>query len=140
MLSQKDAKILEILMKNCKMPSRKISEKTGIPITTIHNRVKKMEKDGIIKSYKAVVDKKKTGKSIQAFIHINAGLKNHNELARRISLLPEVDECYVLTGTTDIMIKISANDVDHLNDFVMNDLKGVRGVNKTLTAIILKEI
>ncbi|MFH0832754.1 MAG: Lrp/AsnC family transcriptional regulator [Candidatus Aenigmatarchaeota archaeon] len=140
MLSQKDVKILNILEKDCKLPSKKISERTGIPITTIHNRVKRMEEDGVIKSYRAVLDKKKIGKPIQAFIHISLSNVDSASIGKKISMMPDVDECYILTGTTDILVKISTSDVDHLNSFVMGNIKPIKGVENTLISIILKEI
>lgn len=143
MISEKDKKILEILKFNCKIPSWKMSEKTGIPITTIHNRIKKLEKDGIIKGYKAIVDNKKLGKNIQAYVtfSVAAGPRFSEEnVAKRVIKMPEVEECAVITGSSDILIKVSTKDVDELNDFVINNLRTIKGAKNTTTAIILKEI
>ena len=140
MLSKKDAKILDILKKDCKLSTREISEKTDIPITTIHNRVKRMESDGIIKHYKAVVDNKKIGKNVQAFIQLSTDYRNQDEIARKIASIPEVEECYILTGTTDILIKVSTTDVDQVNNLIISGIRNIKGVQKTLTSIVLKEV
>lgn len=146
MLSEKDMIILGILKRNCKLTTREISEKTGMPITTVHNRIKKMEKDGIIRGYTTVVDNKKLGKSMKAFIQItvtystSAGERvSQEELAKKIYVLPEVEECYIMTGTTDILISVSVSDVDELNNFVINKLRNLEGVQNTLTAIVLSD-
>ena len=70
MLTKKDEIILSLLKENSKFSSREMSDKTGIPITTIHNRIKRLEEEGIIRQYTAVLDSKKLGKTIQAFIQI----------------------------------------------------------------------
>ena len=75
MLSENDVKILSLLKKNAKLSSREISEKTSIPVTTVHNKIKKMEKEGVIKGYRAVLDKKKLGHHIHALIHITVDSK-----------------------------------------------------------------
>ncbi len=143
MLSEKDIKILDLMKRNCKMSTREISNKTGIPITTIHNRIKKLEGDKVIKGYRAVIDNKKIGRGVQAFVEI--GLEygpgfSQEEFAKNLFKMPEVDECYIMTGATDIIIKVSTSDVDQLNDIIIHRLRGTKGIKKTTTAIILQDI
>lgn len=147
MLTKKDEIILGLLKENCKLSSREMSDRTGIPITTIHNRIKKMEQEGIIRGYTSVLNNKKLGKIIQAFIQINVTYTtpsgkhvSQEELAKKIYQMPEVEECYIMTGGTDILIKASVKDVDDLNNFVINRLRDVEGVQNTLTAIVLNDI
>ena len=140
MLSKKDIKILDILKRDCKLSTREISEKTGIPITTIHNRIKKLEKDGVIKYYKAVIDNKKIGRDVLAFIQLSTNYRNQEEVAKKISNMPEVEECYILTGTTDVLIKVATTDVDQVNNLIINGIRNIKGVQKTLTSIVLKEV
>lgn len=147
MLSQKDEIILSLLQKNSKYTSREISGKTGIPITTVHNRIKRMEKEGVIKTYTAVLDNKKLGKLVSAYVHITVtytkpdGTKlSQEEIARNICKMPEVEECSIVTGTTDIIIKVNTNDVDALHEFVINRLREIDGVQSTITSIVLKNI
>lgn len=140
MLSEKDMKILEILRENCKLPTREISRRTGLPITTIHNRIKKLEKEGIIKSYMAVLDSKKIGQKVQAFIQLK--LKRTTSLenfAKWIATLRGVDGVYIISGSTDILIMVSMKDIDALHAFLDNQLKGKRAIERTTTSVILKE-
>ncbi len=139
MLSKKDEKILELLRKNAKLSSKHISEQTGIPITTVHNRVKKLEKSGIIKGYRAIVDSRKTGRSIHAFVQVELNYKHDASAMKRIAAMPEVEEWYLVTGVTDAILRVSASDVEELNDFLVHRLKNVKGVEKTLTSLVLKE-
>ena len=147
MLTKKDLTVLDIIKHNAKLSSREISDKTGIPITTVHNRIKKMEKDGVIKAYKAVIDKRKIGKNISAYILLTVSYKDLDSinltqegLGKKFLSMPEVEECAIISGASDIILKISTKDVDELNDFVINKLRHVGGVEKTLTSIVLKDI
>ena len=147
MLTKKDTTILDILKHDAKLSTREISEKTGIPITTVHNRIKNMEKEGVIRAYKAIIDKKKIGKNISAYIMLTVSYKDldainltQEGLAKKFLALPEVEECAIISGASDIILKIATNDVDELNDFVINKLRHIGGVEKTLTSIVLKDV
>lgn len=147
MLSQKDEIILDLLQRNSKYSSREISEKTGIPITTVHNRIKMMEREGVIKTYSVVVDKKKVGKPLSAYVLIKIayttpdGTKlSSEEIGSRISTMPEVEECALVTGTTDIIAKVSTKDIDTLHNFVIKKLREIDGIQSTVTSIVLKSV
>ncbi|MCK5062689.1 MAG: Lrp/AsnC family transcriptional regulator, partial [Candidatus Aenigmarchaeota archaeon] len=140
---EKDIDILNLLNKDAKLTSLQISKKTGIPATTIHNRIKKMEANGIILRYSIVTDTKKLGMKIKAYIMVcveymtPAGRKiSQTELAQEIKEYPLVDEVSIITGGTDILVKVHSKDVDELNDFIINKLRSVDGVAKTDTMIV----
>ncbi len=147
MLTKKDLTILDILKHNSKQSTREISEKTGIPITTVHNRIKRLEKEGIIRAYKAIVDKKKIGMNISAYILLTVSYKDldainltQEGLAKKFLALTEVEECSIISGASDIILKVSTQDVEELNNFVVNKLRHIGGVEKTLTSIVLKDV
>ena len=147
MINEKDKKILDLLSRNCKSTTKEMSEKLGLPITTVHNRIKKMEENGIIKNYMAVIDHKKLGKILQAFIQISVTYStsegkhlSQEDLAKKIYQMPEVEECYIMTGTTDILISVRVSSVEELNNFLINKLRVMEGVQNTLTAIVLSDV
>jgi DNA-binding Lrp family transcriptional regulator len=140
-LQDKDLKILEALEKNARLGVKQIARTTDIPITTVFNRIKNLEKRGIIEGYRAVIDKKKLGKEIEAIIIINISydsMLRQDDFAIELRKLPEVDECYVISGATNILIKLSTENIDTLNDFIINHLKK-RGVENISTYIIIKK-
>ena len=146
-LDEKDLKILEVLKKDSSLSTQKIAKKTLIPITTVHNRIKKLEKEKIIIRYTVDMDRKKLGKNIFAHILVNVDnryLKNKNmtqeDLSKKIKKYDIVDGVSIVTGTSDIMVKISVKDIDELNAFLMKNLRDIEGVEKTTTMIVLKEI
>ena len=144
---EKDIDILNLLNKDAKLTSLQISKKTGIPATTIHNRIKKMEANGIILRYSIVTDTKKLGMKIKAYIMVcveymtPAGRKiSQTELAQEIKEYPLVDEVSIITGGTDILVKVHSKDIDELNDFIINKLRSIDGVAKTDTMVVLSEV
>ncbi|MFB6076000.1 MAG: Lrp/AsnC family transcriptional regulator [Candidatus Aenigmatarchaeota archaeon] len=145
-LDEKDRKILENLKENSDLTTRQISKRTIIPITTVHNRIKKMEEKGIIKKYTIVPDYKKLGKEIAAFILVEVEYPKEDkkfsqeDVAKEIDKYGQVEQVSMVTGETDIVIKVRTENVDKLNDFLTKKLREIEGVNGTETMIVLKEI
>jgi Lrp/AsnC family leucine-responsive transcriptional regulator len=140
-LQEKDMRILGVLQENSRLGVKQISRKTGIPITTVFNRIKKLEQKGVIEGYKAVINRKKLGDEIEAFILINivyTSSLERDDFSRSLMALPEVEECYVISGATNMMIKVSVKDIDALNEFIIQKLKKT-GVENVTTYIILKK-
>ena len=144
MLDKKDLQILDLLKVDAKLTTQQISKKTLIPITTVHNRIKKLEKQGVIKGYTVVLDHKKLGKGVTAFVLMTvsyilpSGKKvSQSELAKEISKMQHVEETYIVTGGTDIILKVRVRDIDELNKFITSDLRGLDGVVNTQTIITL---
>jgi len=146
MIDDKDLKILELLKSNAKLTTKQISKKTLLPITTVHNRIKKLENLGVIKNYSVVIDHKKLGKSISAYILMNINyvyLKEkkitQHQLAQQLSTHPMVDKISMVTGETDMVLKVIVNDVSQLDDFVTKYLRNIDGVQRTKTMLVLHE-
>jgi len=143
-LDKKDVEILKFIQKDCKKSTKEIARKIGSPITTVYAKVKRMEDLGVIKSYKAVLDSKKLGKGTTAFIFVSFGYRtpgiekplDQREIAKRISKFPEVLEAHVITGDWDILIKVKAKDVDEVGKFVIDKLRKIEGVEKTLSCMV----
>lgn len=143
-LDKKDVEILKFLQKNCKRSMKEIARKIGSPITTVYAKVKRMEDVGFIKHYKAVLDAKKLSKGTTAFIFVSFGYRtpgiekplDQREISKRISKFPEVLETHLITGDWDILIKVKAKDVDEMGKFVVDKLRKVEGVEKTLSCMV----
>ena len=143
-VDEKDRKILEILKEKSTLSTYKISKKTLIPVTTVNNRIKKLKKMGVIKKFTIEIDKNKLGFNLTAYILINLSLKelkeekmNVRDLVRIIKRNPNIESVDNVTGDMDIILKIHAGDINEINDYVVNTLAGLKGVEKTKTALIL---
>jgi DNA-binding Lrp family transcriptional regulator len=144
MINKKDVKILDILKRNAKLTNEEISKKTGIPTTTIHNRIKRLERLGVIKNYTVVLDNKKLGKEISAYILITVDYKflkkrgiSQHDLARNLKKYDFVEEVSMITGVSDIIIKTSVENIDQLDELVTKELRNIDGIEKTQTMIVL---
>ena len=140
-------KVLEMLKKNSKLTTGQIAKKTGIPVTTVHNRIKKMEKEGLIKGYSVILDNKKLGRPIISYILVDiiyslpSGKKiSQEDVARNIKMLEDVEEVSIMTGGADILAKARVRDIEALNDLVIRKLRNIEGVDKTQTMIVLSSV
>jgi len=141
-LDEKDLAILSLLQKNCKMTAREIARKIDSPITTVFAKIKRMEQRKIIKEYKAVLDSKKLNFGATAFILASFSYRDGEKplsqraIAEQIAKFPEVQEVHIISGNWDILIKIKAENVDAVGRFVVDKLRTVKGIEKTLTCMV----
>jgi Lrp/AsnC family leucine-responsive transcriptional regulator len=138
-----DLKIIELLEENAKLTSRELGEKLNLPTTTVHNKIKRLEKDGTIRKYVAVIDKTKIGRPISALVYANTNLSgmkmSQDDLCEKIRKMDDVENVRSITGDFDVVMRLSVASTEELNNFIVNRLRKIDGVTKTVTTIILKE-
>jgi Lrp/AsnC family transcriptional regulator, leucine-responsive regulatory protein len=147
-LDDKDREILTMLIENAKISAKDISSKIDSPITTVYSRIKKLEDLGIIKGYKPILNANKLGRPTTAFIFVSftyrpPGIENdldQREVAKRVGRFPEVQEVHIITGDWDFLIKIKEKDVNEVGKFVVDKLRTVPGVSKTLTIMVFDSV
>lgn len=144
-LNEKDFGILILLQKNCKVPAKEIARKIDSPVTTVFAKIKRMEKLGIIKDYKAVLDAEKLDMGTTAFILVSLHyrlereeLLSQKEIVRQIASFPEVQEVHIITGDWDILIKVRGKDVDAIRRLVVDRLRTLKGIEKTFTCMVFE--
>ncbi|PIN69722.1 hypothetical protein COV93_04295 [Candidatus Woesearchaeota archaeon CG11_big_fil_rev_8_21_14_0_20_43_8] len=144
-LDKKDKEILKALMENSRYSIQEISEKTQIPITTIHNRIKRLESSGVIKQYTAIVDESAFGDMITAHLLVQASgmLPNMTkvsigDIATRVKSLEGVLEVTSVVGVADLVVKVCCKSIQILNDNIIRAIKNVGGVERVQLLIVLK--
>jgi len=144
-IDEKDVQILEMLQRNCKLTVKEIARRIGSPITTAFAKIKRLENLGIIKEYRAVLDSKKVGKGATAFILTAFSYRKNNkdvlsqrEIAKQIARFPEVQEVHIIAGDWDILLKVKEKDVEAIGKFVIDKLRNIKGVEKTLTCMVFE--
>ena len=143
-LDEKDIKILNILQYNCRLSAKEIAQEIGSPTTTVYAKIKRMEKLGIIRGYSALINPRAIGKGATAFILASFAYSNpkletllsQREVAKEISSFPEVQEVHIISGDWDLLIKVRAEDVETIGRFVIDKLRTVKGIEKTLTCMV----
>lgn len=142
-LDEKDNKIIQILKEHSDWGTNQISKKTRIPITTVHNRIRKLKEMGIIKNFTINLDYVKLGKPIKAYILITANQTKSNQqkdIATKIKEITDIISIDIVTGTTDLIAIIRTNSINELNKIVTREIRNIDGVDKTQTIITLEEI
>ena len=138
-----DKSILLLLQKNGKITIKEIAERLNLTTTPIFERVKKLEKEGYIKSYKAILDRKKVGLQLMAFCNIT--LNQHQKdfikkFEKDILQFPEVVECYHVAGMFDYLIKIYVEDMEQYQDFLSNKLASLENISKVKSSFVMTEV
>lgn len=121
-----------------------IARKMKVPLSTVHFRIKKLEKEKVIRSYKADIDWKKAGFPITAFIFVNIDVdllkrihKSQDDLLREFRSMLYVRDGELITGDADILLKIIAKSSEHLKEILLNEIDSKEGVVRTKTMLVL---
>ena len=138
-----DQRILETLQRDGRIPHVELARLIGLTPTPVARRVRELETAGVIQGYAAIVDPRKVGHSIQAFVQIK--LEQHtDEIAERfrrtLQERPEVMACYAMTGDMDFLLHVVVQDIDALSDFTLRRLLRIPGVRDVRSSIVLDTI
>lgn len=145
-MDEKDELILQALEKNSRLSSRAIAEKIGLPISTVHRRIKKLEKDKIIKGYRAIIEYEKTKRPIGAYLFINIAETSPNnsyvpkaKIVDKLLKNKEVQELADVQGANfDLVIKCRFQTLKKLSDLIER-LRELKGIEELYSAIITEE-
>jgi DNA-binding Lrp family transcriptional regulator len=135
-----DKKILEILQKDGKITNAQLSKEIGLSPAPTLERVKKLESNGIIKSYHAVIDKEKLGIGVTVFVLITLSshkLSQINSFAEKMNMIEEVVECYHITGQADFLLKILTKDIPTYQKLILEKLSKIEEIGSMQSMISL---
>ena len=142
-IDQTDTKILEILQTGSNITNAQLAADVGISPSAMLERVKRLEKSGIIDKYVALVDHKRAGMDVMALVSVSLTIHEMQfleDFAKRIDEFDEVLECYHIAGEEDFLLKVLVKNMDDYRDFVVDKLTNVTGVNKIKTTFVLSTI
>jgi Lrp/AsnC family leucine-responsive transcriptional regulator len=139
-LDTKDIAILKILQQNAKATVKEVANKIHLSTTPVHERIKRMEQQGVIKQYATLVDFAKVKKSLMAFCYVS--LKEHSKNAgtnfiKHIHTLTEVIECYNISGEFDFMLKVVAENMDDYYNFHVNKLSQSENIANVQSVFVM---
>ena len=137
MIDDKDQKILDILKVSAREPASSISEKIGISVPTVIDRIKKLQDSGIIKGYTTIIDSKKIGLDVSAIITIisESSLK-YNLFIESAKQEKDIDKCFTTTGNGSHVLLVNTKNTESLEKLLRN-IQQWPGVSRTETQIIL---
>jgi len=143
MIDKKDENILYELKKNARDTTKNIGKTVKIPRITVHDRIKKMVDNGVIKSFTVIPDYKKIGLLCTAFIFVSFQSDvniSQRELAKRIALLPNVFEVHIISGEYDLLIKVRGTSLEEIGKLIVDKLRSIKGVGRTLTCTCFETV
>jgi Lrp/AsnC family transcriptional regulator for asnA, asnC and gidA len=138
-LDDLDRMIIAKLQENARTPFSKIAKEAKVSEATVFLRVKRLQKIGVIRAFRAVVSPSKVGKTLTAFILVRADPRKYSEVLNVIRDLEEVTEAYDVTGPYYLILRVDVTSKESLAK-VIDLIGGVEGVSSTETAIVLKEV
>lgn len=138
-----DRTILKLLQENGKLNVKEIAEQLGITKTPIYERIKRLENDGIIDRYVALLNRQKLSPSIIVFCSVTLEMQKFeyfDQFYTEIVKFPEVMECYTIGGGFDFLLKIVVQDLQEYYDFSSQKLAILPNIGSVSSSFVLKEI
>ncbi len=138
-----DRKLLMMLQNDAKLTTKQLAHYLELTPTPVFERIRKLEKTGLITKYVALTDKKKLGKLLTVFCHVS--LKEHNkemikEFEYKVANIPEVMECHHIAGIHDYILKVVTNNMDAYHHFIYNKLTSIGNIANVNSSFVMNEI
>jgi len=142
-LDQTDKTILRILQNDSKKTAKEIAETLHLTISPVYERIRRLEQQGYIKKYVAILDKELINRSITTICQVS--MRYHDEsfiekFEQQIQDLEEVQECYHMAGQVDFVLKIHTKSLEEYHEFVRYKLSKIENIGILNSAFVLKEI
>ena len=142
-LDEKDIEILSCLKKNSRLSASAISQKVGLSVSTVTDRIKKLETSGVIKQYTLVLDPGTVGLDVSAYIEINMNDKNYisarSGIRKFVESHPEIVECHTVTGSSAFILEVNTHSMADL-ERILGELQTCESEVQTKTSIVLQTI
>ncbi len=138
-----DYQILNILQEDGRITNAKLASRVGLSAPPMSERVRKLERSGLIKGYRAIVDHGALGQNFSAYVAISVDVKRLNkveQLEQNLRDLPEVVECYHIAGEIDFLLKVQVESQERYKQFVVEGLSRIEGLNKIHTWVVLSTV
>ena len=142
-LDKTDLMILKLLQQDADYTIKELANKTGLTMTPVYERIKRLKKSGIIKKKVMILDPKKAGFNLLAFC--NVSLKEHSLkyltiFENNIKNLPEVQACYHIAGQYDYLLVVYARDMDEYQHFITTKLAAIENIAHVQSSFVMKVI
>ncbi len=142
-LDETDLQILRILQKNAKLTTKELADAVHLTPTPVFERQKRLERQGYIRRYVAVLDPEKLNQGLLVFCKVKLKQINHeiaDAFTRRIMRIPEVTECYNTSGAYDYLLKVRASDMKQYQEFVLNKLGDIESLGSIESTFVMSEV
>lgn len=142
-LDRIDIQILRIMQENARLTTKELASRVNLSNTPVFERLKRLEKEGYIKKYIAVLDAEKLNRGFTVYCSVKL-IKINREIAEEfcdmIKEIPEVTECYNISGEHDYLMKINAPDMKYYQEFILNVLGRLGNLGSITSMFVMDEI
>ena len=138
-----DLQILRALQENARLTTKELAAQVHLSTTPVFERVKRLEREGFILKYAAVLDAGKLGRGFTVFCSVKLKQMTRSVARNFISVIkdiPQVIECYNISGEYDYLLKIQASDMKYYNEFIINVLGNIDSIGSILSSFVMDEI
>ncbi|WP_298903877.1 Lrp/AsnC family transcriptional regulator [uncultured Psychroserpens sp.] len=138
-----DKKLLHFLQQDSKQTNKELSNKLNLSVTAVYERIKKLEREGVISKYVALIDKKIVDKGFVTFCSIKLLQHTKNfvvDFEKEVAKLDEVLECYHISGDYDYLLKVLVADMDEFREFMVKKLTSISHIGSTHSTFMINEV
>lgn len=142
-LDQTDRRILELLQENAQFTMKEIASRINLSVTPVHDRIRKLEREGFIDKYVCLLNRRKLGKTLVVYCNITLDKQKREsfeDFNEAIVNMPEVLECSVVSGNFDYMLKVVVEDGEAYNQFYQHKLSALKSVLHISSYFVISEI
>ena len=142
-LDSTDLDILRCLQENARLTTKELAARVNLSTTPVFERLKRLERSGFIKKYVAVLDAEKLNLGFVVFCSVKLKQMSREVARTFVSIIrdiPQVAECYNISGEYDYLLKIHAPDMKYYNEFIINVLGTIDSIGSILSSFVMKEI
>ena len=138
-----DKNLLHYLQEDCKQTNKELSSKLNLSVTAVYERIKKLEREGIIDRYVSILNKEKVGLGFVVFCQIKLAQHSRVYLTKfeaEVKELEEVIECFHVSGEYDYLLKVIVKDMIHFRSFMVNKLTSLQHIGSTQSSFTINEV
>lgn len=142
-LDKIDLQILRVLQENARLTTKELAARVSLSSTPVFERLKRLEANGYIKKYMAIVDAEKFHQGFIVFCKVKMTRLNRDiaqDFSRIVQGIPEVTECYNISGSYDYLLKIHAKDMKHYQAFILNVLGTIEHLSSLESVFVMDEL
>ena len=138
-----DKKLFGLLQKDTKKTTKELSMVLNLSVTAVYERIKKLEREGVIKKYVALLDRNKIEKAFVVFCHVKL-IQHTKDLIHtfesEVIKLDEVSECFHVSGDYDYILKVNVKDMVEYREFMVTKLTGLQHIGSTQSSFMIGEV
>lgn len=142
-LDKTDLQILRTLQENARLTTKELAARVSLSSTPVFERLKRLESNGYIKKYVAVLDAEKLNQGFVVFCKVKMQRMNYDiavAFARIVGEIPEVTECYNISGSFDYLLKVHAPDMKYYQEFVLNVLGRIENLGSVESVFVMDTV